>query len=92
MRRIIILAAIAAIAATTAVWSIAMFAKPKVAGQARATETSAPVSPHEIMVKQGRSIPVEYWAHPFKVHPIPYPLGQLTARLGCRGSIPTSLG
>ena len=65
MRRIIILAAIAAIAATTAVWSIAMFAKPTVAGQARATETSAPVSPHEIMVKQGRSIPVEYWAHPF---------------------------
>ena len=58
MRRIIILAAIAAIAATTAVWSIAMFAKPKVAGQVRATETSAPVSPHEIMVKQGRSIPV----------------------------------
>jgi hypothetical protein len=21
--------------------------------------------PHEIMVKQGGSIPVEYWAHPF---------------------------
>src|SRR5262245_21810450 len=41
---------------------VAMFAKPKVAGQARAIETSAPVSPHEIMVKQGRSIPVEYWA------------------------------
>ena len=20
---------------------------------------------HEIMVKQGRSLPVEYWAHPF---------------------------
>jgi hypothetical protein len=65
MRKIIILAAIAVIAATTAVWSIAMFARPKVAGQVQATETSAPVSPHEMMIKQGRSIPVEYWAHPF---------------------------
>src|SRR5262249_62405130 len=26
---------------------------------------SAPVSPHEIMIKQGRNLPVEYWAHPF---------------------------
>src|SRR5215467_12457707 len=25
----------------------------------------APVSPHEIMVKQGRLLPVEYWADPF---------------------------
>jgi hypothetical protein len=65
MRRIIILAAIAVIAATTAVWSIAIFAKPKVADHVRATATSAPVSPHEIMIKQGRTIPVEYWAHPF---------------------------
>jgi hypothetical protein len=31
----------------------------------QATETSAPVLPHEIMIKQGRSLPVEYWAHPF---------------------------
>ena len=65
MRKIIILAAIAVVVATTTVWSIAMFAKPKVAGHLQATETSAPVSPHEIMVKQGRSIPVEYWAHQF---------------------------
>jgi hypothetical protein len=27
----------------------------------QATETSAPVSPHEIMIKQGRNLPVEYW-------------------------------
>jgi hypothetical protein len=65
MRKIIILAAIAIIVATAAVWSIATFAKSKVAGHVQATETSAPVSPHEIMVRQGRSLPVEYWAHPF---------------------------
>jgi hypothetical protein len=65
MRRIIILAAIAVIAGTAGVWSIAMFAKPKAAGHVGAAETSAPVSPHEIMVEQGRSMPVEYWAHPF---------------------------
>jgi hypothetical protein len=32
----------------------------------QATEApGAPVSPHEIMVKQGRILPVEYWADPF---------------------------
>jgi hypothetical protein len=32
----------------------------------QATEApGGPVSPHEIMVKQGRSLPVEYWADPF---------------------------
>jgi hypothetical protein len=65
MRKIIVLAAIAVIAATAAVWSIATFARPKVGGPGQATETSAPVSPHDIMVKQGSSLPVEYWAHPF---------------------------
>jgi hypothetical protein len=65
MRKIIFLAAIAAIAATAAVWSIVTFARPKVAGHVQATEASAPVSPHEITVKQGKSLPVEYWADPF---------------------------
>ena len=38
----------------------------KVAGEVHATEApGAPVSPHEIMVKQGRLLPVEYWADPF---------------------------
>jgi hypothetical protein len=35
------------------------------AAHVQATGASAPVSPHEIMVKQGTSIPVEYFAHPF---------------------------
>ena len=65
MRKMIIFAAIALIVATTAVWSIATFARSKVAGPVETTETSAPLSPHEVMVKQGRSLPVEYWAHPF---------------------------
>ena len=65
MRKMIIFAVIAVISATAAVWSIATFARSKVAGPVQATETSAPVSPHEIMVKQGRSLPAEYWAHPF---------------------------
>jgi hypothetical protein len=65
MRKMIIFAAVALIVATAAVWSIATFARSKVAGPVEAAETSAPVSPHEIMVKQGRTLPVEYWAHPF---------------------------
>ena len=63
MRKIIILAAIPVVIATIVVWSIAMLAKPKVAADVRGPETS--VSPHELMIKQGSSIPVEYWAHPF---------------------------
>ena len=63
MRRIIILAAMAVIAAAAAaVWS---FANPKVAGDVQVTDTSAQVSPYEIMIKQGNILPVEYWAHPF---------------------------
>jgi hypothetical protein len=65
MRKIIVFAEVAVIVATAAVWSIATFARSKVAGPVEATETSAPVSPHELMVKQGRTLPVEYWAHPF---------------------------
>ena len=61
MRKMIIFAAIALIVATATVWSIATFATSKVAGPVEATETSAPVSPHEIIVKQGRSLPVEFW-------------------------------
>ena len=67
MRKIVVLAAIAAlIAAAVGIWSTATFDRPKVAGDVQATEVrGAPVSPHEIMVKQGRVLPVEYWADPF---------------------------
>src|SRR5215813_3050682 len=65
MRKSILFVAVVVITATAAVWSIATFARSKVVGPVQATETSAPVSPHEITVKQGRTLPVEYWAHPF---------------------------
>jgi hypothetical protein len=61
MRKMIIFAAVAVIVATATVWSIATFARSKVAGSVQATQTSAPISPHEIMIKQGRNLPVEYW-------------------------------
>ena len=61
MRKRIIFAAVAVVVATATVWSIATFARSKVAGSVEATETSAPVSPHELMIKQGRNLPVEYW-------------------------------
>ena len=58
--RKIIFAGIAALAAIVVVWSMSTLARPKFA-----TEASAPMAPHEIMVKQGNSLPVEYWSHPF---------------------------
>ena len=65
MRKSILFVAIVIVTATAVVWSIATFARSKGAGPVQATETSAPLSPHEIMVKQGRTLPAEYWAHPF---------------------------
>jgi hypothetical protein len=65
MRKLIGLAAIAAIAGAVALWSIATFVKSKATAHVQASEASAPVAPHEIMVQQGKSIPVEYFAHPF---------------------------
>jgi len=59
MRKRFILAAIAAAVAVAAIWSVSTLATPKV------TEASTPVSPHDIMVKQGNSLPVEYWTHPY---------------------------
>src|SRR5262249_1401414 len=65
MRKSILFVAVVIITATAAVWSIATFARSKVAGPGEATETWGPVSPQEIRIKQGRTLPVEYWAHPF---------------------------
>ena len=54
----------AVIAAAAGLWSTGTFDKPKAAGNVQATE-APPVSPHEVMVKQGGILPVEYWADPF---------------------------
>jgi hypothetical protein len=59
MRKLIILTAIVAIAATAIVWSIATVARPKFAG--KVGDPAAPISPHEIMVKQGKTLPAEFW-------------------------------
>jgi uncharacterized membrane protein YuzA (DUF378 family) len=65
MRRIIGLAAVTAIVGFAAVWSVVTFIKSHAATHVQATETSAPIAPHDIMVKQGKSPPTEYFAHPF---------------------------
>jgi hypothetical protein len=65
MRKIIIIGGIVAVAAVAAIWSMSTLAKSKIAGKVEATQTSAPISPHDIMVKQGKDVQIEYWAHPF---------------------------
>ena len=64
MRNRIILAEIAVVVGVTAVAAIASAwsMSRKTAG---ATDASASISPHDITVKQGNVLPVEYWAHPF---------------------------
>ncbi len=59
MRKLIIVTAIVAIAATAVVWSIATVAGPKLTGKTEGV--SAPISPHEITVKHGKILPVESW-------------------------------
>jgi hypothetical protein len=59
MRKLIILTAMVAIAVTAVVWSIATVARPKFAGKVE--DASAPISPHEIMVKRGKTLPAEFW-------------------------------
>jgi len=59
MRKLIIVTAIVAIAATAVVWSIATVAGPKLIGKTE--QASAPISPREITVKHGKILPVESW-------------------------------
>ena len=65
MRKIIIIGGIVAVAAVAAIWSMSTLAKSKIAAKVEATEASAPISPHNIMVKQGKDVQIEYWARPF---------------------------
>jgi hypothetical protein len=58
MRKMIILTAMVAIAVAAVVWSIAPVAKPKAGKVENASE---PLSPQEIMVKQGKVLPAEFW-------------------------------
>jgi hypothetical protein len=62
MRKRIIAAAVGVIAGIAIVWSAV---HSKIEGRGEATHASAPISPHDEMVKRGNILPVEYWAHPF---------------------------
>jgi len=59
MRKLIIVTAIVAVAATAVIWSITTVAGPKLTGKVE--EASAPISPHQIMMEQGKILPVESW-------------------------------
>ena len=59
MRKLIIVTAMVAIAATAVVWSIATVARPKFTGKVE--DASAPILPHEIMVKHGKPLRAEAW-------------------------------
>ncbi len=59
MRKLMIVTAMVGIAATAVIWSIATVAGPKFAG--KVGEASAPISPHEIMVKHGKPLRAETW-------------------------------
>ena len=59
MRKLMIVTAMVAIAATAVIWSIATVAGPKFAG--KVDEASAPISPHEMMVKHGKPLRAETW-------------------------------
>ncbi|HET7021544.1 MAG TPA: hypothetical protein VFI58_12590 [Xanthobacteraceae bacterium] len=59
MRKLMIVTAMVAIAATAVIWSIATVAGPKFAG--KVDEASAPISTHEIMIKHGKPLRAETW-------------------------------
>ena len=64
MRKIEI-AGLAIVAATAlGMWSASTVAQSRV-GKAEVVAASAPIAPHAIMVKLGRSLPSEYWSHPY---------------------------
>jgi hypothetical protein len=56
---------IAAVAAIALVWSISTLAKSKFVHSAEVAKASSPIAPHEIMVRHDKSLPTEYWSHPF---------------------------
>ena len=65
MRKRIIAAAVGVIAVIAIVWSAVDARHSKLEVRGDVPHASAPLSPHDEMVKRGNSLPVEYWAHPF---------------------------
>jgi hypothetical protein len=58
MRKMIILTAMVAITMAAAVWFVAPVAQPN---SGKVENASEPLSPHQIMVKQGKTLPAEFW-------------------------------
>jgi hypothetical protein len=63
MRKIITITALIIVAAIAIAWST--LDRPKTAGKVEATNAPATISPAEIMVKHGKSLPTEHWSDPF---------------------------
>jgi len=59
MRKIVTITGLIIVAAIAIAWST--FERPKTT----AKEAGAAVAPAEIMVKQGKMLPTQYWADPF---------------------------
>jgi hypothetical protein len=60
MSKIVVLAGIVA-ATAFGLWAASTVTNSK----ADVLAASAPIAPHAIMVKLGRSLPSEYWSHPY---------------------------
>ena len=66
MRRIITLAMLAILVSIAAFWAKDTFDRTKIVTTVEATERPATISPYEIMVTQGKDLPVEkHTADPF---------------------------
>ena len=66
MRKRTIAAAVGVIAVIAVVWSVVHARHSKIEGRGEVAHASAPISPHDEMVKRGNILPGgEYWAHPF---------------------------
>lgn len=65
MRKLIVLVGIAVIATVAVVWSMSTLATPKIGDKVGVSEASAPLAPHDIMVRHGKGLPVEHWTDPF---------------------------
>ena len=61
VRRVMLLAGLAAVTAIVVVWSMSTFAKPKLVGKADALATIWLSELIEIMERHGRKLPVESW-------------------------------
>jgi hypothetical protein len=65
MRKIIPLAAIVVLAAIAVLWSKSISSRAQTATPVEQTQTPATLSPLELMIKRGNTLPVEHAIEPF---------------------------